>query len=72
MRNGSSLNESSGLPGVLITLFCKSVMPLNKSIKVGGSVVNSSAIAFIVKSRRFKSASILSPNCTSGLRESGS
>ncbi|CAB4725612.1 unannotated protein [freshwater metagenome] len=70
IRSGSSLNESSGLPGVLINLFCRSDTPLNKSIKVGFSVVNSNAIALIVKSRRAKSASMLSPNSTTGLRES--
>ena len=68
--SGSSLKESSGLPGVLITLFCKSDTPPYKSIKVGVSVVNSNAIALIVKSRRDKSPSILSPNSTSGFLES--
>ena len=69
IRSGSSLNESSAVPGVLINLLCRSVIPPNKSKKVGGVVVNSSAIALIVKSLRLKSPSILSPNCTSGLRE---
>ena len=72
IRSGSSLNESSGLPGVLINLLSRSPTPLYKSIKVGSSVVNSSAIALIVKSRRDKSASIVLPNSTFGLRESAS
>ena len=72
IRNGSSLKESSALPGVRKTFAAKSCNPLNGSIKTGASPVNSSAIAFTVKSRRDKSPSIESPYSTSGLRESGS
>ena len=70
IRSGSSLKESSGFPGVFINLFCRSLTPLNKSIKVGSSVVSSSAIALIVKSRRNRSSSMLLPNSTFGFLES--
>ena len=52
--------------------FAKSSIPPNGSINFGSFVVNSSAIALTVKSRRDKSPSIVSPNSTSGLRESSS
>ena len=39
MRNGSSLNESSGLPGVLITLFCKASIELHKDAITPGQKV---------------------------------
>ena len=70
MRSGSSLNESSGVPGVRSTLFAKSVRPPNGSINTGLSPVSSSAIEFTVKSRRERSPSIDVPYVTSGLRDS--
>ena len=72
IRNGSSLKESSGVPGVRNCFRAKSPTPSNKSMKVGGSVVNSSAMAFTVKSRRAKSASMASPKATSGFLLLGS
>ena len=61
MRSGSSLNESSGVPGVRNTLFAKSARPPNGSINTGFSPVSSSAIEFTVKSRRERSPSIEVP-----------
>ena len=72
MRSGSSLNESVAAPGVRSTRFARSVTPLKGSINSGVGVVNSSAIAFTVKSRRPRSPIIESPKSTSGLREFGS
>ena len=72
IRSGSSLNDCSALAGVRIIFFAKSSIPLNGSMNSGLSVVNSRAIAFIVKSRRDKSPSIESPYSTSGFRESSS
>ena len=72
MRSGSSLKDCSALAGVLIIFLARSSIPLNGSINSGVSVVNSRAIALIVKSRLDKSPSIESPYSTSGLRESSS
>ena len=55
MRNGSSLNESPGRPGVRKIFAAKSCNPLNGSMNSGASPVNSSAIELTVKSRRDKS-----------------
>ena len=61
MRSGSSENEFSALVGVRKIFFAKSSKPLNGSMNSGTFVVNSSAIAFTVKSRRDRSPSIFSP-----------
>ena len=55
IRNGSSLNESPGRPGVRKTRAAKSCKPLKGSMNSGASPVNSSAIELTVKSRRDKS-----------------
>ena len=70
MRNGSSLNETSGDSGVLNVRVARSAAPPNGSTRVGVGEVSSSAIALIVKSRRDRSVSISSANSTCGLRES--
>lgn len=70
IRSGSSENESSGEPGVRITLFATSSIPPNGSTNWWDG--SSTAIAFIAKSRRARSPSRLSPYATSGLREVGS
>ena len=70
MRSGSSLNESSGLPGVRRTFFAKSTRPSNGSINTGSFPVSSSAMELTVKSRRERSPSIEFPYVTSGLRDS--
>ena len=63
--NPSSAILSPALPTDLRIFCCKSFFPPNMSIMFQSS---STAIAFIVKSRRAKSSSILSPNNTlSGL-----
>ncbi len=70
IRSGSSENESSGVPGVRITLFATSAIPPYGSTNwCDGSRI---AIAFMAKSRRARSPSRLSPYDTSGLREVGS
>ena len=71
IRNGSSLKLSVGDSGVRNTLDTRSAAPPNGSTSTGLSVVSSSAIALIVKSRRDKSVEISVENSTSGLRESG-
>jgi len=72
MRNGSSLKLSCGDNGVRSRLEFRSSSPPCGSTMRGAAEVSSSAIALMVKSRRDKSVSTESENCTSGLRESGS
>ena len=71
IRKGSSLKLSVGDSGVRSTLDTRSAAPPNGSTSTGLSVVSSSAIALMVKSRRDKSIEMSVENFTSGLRESG-
>ncbi|CAB4532090.1 unannotated protein [freshwater metagenome] len=72
MRSGSSENDCSARTGVRRTLFVRSSIPPKGSMNSGDGVVSSKAIALTVKSRRERSPMIVSPNSTSGLRESSS
>jgi hypothetical protein len=56
--------------GVRSTRAARSAAPWNGSTSVGALDVTSIAIAFTVKSRRDRSATMSSENATSGLRES--
>ncbi len=69
MRSGSSVNDSDGESGVRRRDAARSTAPSNGSTSFGSG--RASAIAFTVKSRRERSASIASEKATSGLRESG-
>ena len=82
-RNGSSAKLWSGAAGVSITPFMRSANPpmgsKNSNSAAAGVVptasgtdVISTAMALIVKSRRTKSPANVSPNTTSGLRDSPS
>ena len=70
MRSGSSEKESSGVPGVRMTPAARSDSPPCGSTNTRPG--RRTAIAPIVKSRRTRSASSVSPNATTGFRESGS
>ena len=79
MRRGSSRKEISGVSGVSSTPATMSAKPPTGSwnrpvIRLGSSSasVNSTAMALTLKSRRIKSPSRVSPNSTTGLRESPS
>ena len=69
IRRGSSAKDTSGSSGVDSRCAERSARPPN------GSTISSSgsrrAMALMVKSRRARSSSTVSPNATSGLRESG-
>ena len=66
IRNGSSLNDCSGVPGVSITSAARWARPpYGSTNRLLGS---STAIAFTVKSRRTRSPSSVSPKRTCGLR----
>ena len=68
IRNGSSEKEISGADGVIRRRAARSARPPCGSTNVrSGSRI---AIALMVKSRRTRSSSRLSPNATTGLRES--
>ena len=70
IRSGSSENESSGRPGVLITRCARSTTPPYGSSK--SRLGTRTAIAFTVKSRRPRSPASESPKSTVGLRDVGS
>lgn len=70
IRSGSSLNETSGADGVLMTLSARSSSPPNGL--ANSPVTADNAIELMVKSRRDRSPSSVSPNATSGLRDDGS
>ena len=70
MRSGSSEKESSGFPGVLITLSFSAASPPNGS--TNSKEGSRAAIALMVKSRRSRSATSDVPYFTSGLRDSRS
>ena len=67
IRSGSSENESSGRPGVLITRSASAASPPNGS--TSSNEGSRAAIALIVKSRRSRSATRDVPYFTSGLRD---
>ncbi len=70
IRSGSSVNDSSGLPGVRSTFSRRSRRPPNGSTSSRDG--SRAAIAFTVKSRRRRSASREVPyRMPAGLRESG-
>ena len=70
IRNGSSLNDTSGDNGVRNVRVARSAAPPNGSTRFGVDAVTSNAIALTVKSRRERSVSMSSANSTCGLRES--
>ena len=64
--SGSSLNELSGVAGVRINRCARSVNPPYGSTNLLSGIAT--AMALIVKSRRKRSSSSVSPNATSGFR----
>ena len=72
IRSGSSSNETTADSGVRSVAVARSAAPPCGSTSETASAPSCSAIALIVKSRRSRSASIVSANVTSGLRESSS
>ena len=69
MRSGSSPNETSGSSGVRSRPAARSPSPSKGSMSSMSG--RRSASALMVKSRRDRSTSMLSPKLTSGLRDSG-